>query len=140
MKKGYITILFTLVCVCGLALGARADEPEDTVIVKVPYDFMVAGRVLPGGTYRVSRVDSAGGLRQLEISSYETHTSVLLIPTVFDDVKTGQPQVSLQHVGDTYFLNAIRTPIGTYAIHVPQSAISVAQMKNQGTGTSSGTN
>ena len=140
MKKGYVTVLFTLICVFGLGLGARADEPEDTVIVKVPYDFVVAGQVLPGGTYRVNRVDGPRGSRELQISSYETHTNVLLVPTVFDDAQTGNPQISLQHVGDTYFLNAIRTPIGTYAIHVPRSAITVAQMKNQGTGTSSGTN
>jgi hypothetical protein len=140
MKNGYVTVLVTLVCVVGLGLGARAEEREDTVIVKVPYDFVVAGQVLPGGTYRVSRLDSARGSRELEISSYETRASVLLIPTVFDDAKTGGPQISLQHVGDTYFLNAIRTPIGTYDIHVPRSAITVAQMKNQGTVTSSGTN
>ena len=140
MNKGYVTVLFTLICVFGLGLGARADEPEDTVIVKVPYDFVVAGQVLPGGTYRVSRVDGPRGSRELQISSYETHTNVLLVPTVFDDAQTGNPQISLQHVGDTYFLNAIRTPIGTYAIHVPRSAITVAQMKNQGTGMSSGTN
>ena len=140
MNTKYVAVLFTLICFVGLGLGARAQEREDTVIAKVPYDFVVGGQVLPGGTYRVSRVDSAHGSRQLEISSYETHASVLLVPTVFDDAQTGQPQISLQHVGDTYFLNAIRTPIGTYAIHVPRSAITIAQMKNQGTGTSSGTN
>jgi len=140
MNKTYVTVIFTLTCVVGLGLGARAEEREDTVIAKVPYDFVVGGQVLPGGTYRVSRVDDASGSLELEISSYETRTSVLLIPTVVDDAQTGHSQISLQHVGDTYFLNAIRTPIGTYVIHVPHSAITVAQMKNQGTVTSSGTN
>lgn len=140
MKKRYVTVLFTLICVLGLGLGARAQEREDTVIAKVPYDFVVGGLVLPGGTYRVSRVDSPRGSRELQISSYETRANVLVIPTVFDDVQTGRPQVSFKHVGDKYFLNAIRTPVGTYAIPIPLSAITLAQMQEHNAVTSSGAN
>ena len=56
MKKQYLTILFTLICVLGLGLRARAQE-EDTVVTKVPFDFVVGDKVLPAGTYRASRVD-----------------------------------------------------------------------------------
>jgi hypothetical protein len=140
MKKGYVTVLFALICVLGLGLGARAQEREDTIVATVPHDFVVGGLVLSAGTYRVSRPDSVHGSRELEISSYETGANVLLIPTVFDDVKTGRPQISFEHVGDTYFLSAIRTPIGTYAIHIPPSAITLAQMKDRRTVTSSGSN
>jgi hypothetical protein len=55
MKKQYVTVLFTLICVLGLGLGARTQE-GDTVVARVPYDFVVGSRVLPAGTYRVSRV------------------------------------------------------------------------------------
>ena len=44
MKKQYVAVLFTLICVLGLGLGARAQE-EDTVVAKVPYDFLVGGRL-----------------------------------------------------------------------------------------------
>lgn len=139
MNKHYVTALLTLICVVGLTLGARAQEREDTVVARVPYDFVVAGVVLPGGTYRVSRVDTDRGARELQISNYETSVNVLLIPTVFDDVKTGRPEISFQHVGDKYFLSSIRTPIGTYALSTPVPAISVAQEK-PGANTTSGTN
>jgi hypothetical protein len=131
MKKQYLTVLFTLICVLGLGVGARAQE-EDTVVAKVPYDFVVGGQVLPAGTYRVSRVDPTTGSRQLEISSYETRASVFVIPTVFDDVQTGHAQFSFEHVGDTYFLSAVETPIGTYSLTIPRSAIRLAQMEQQG--------
>jgi hypothetical protein len=131
MKKQYLTVLFTLICVLGLGLGARAQE-EDTVVAKVPYDFVVGGQVLPAGTYRVSRVDSSGGSRELEISSYETRASAFLIPTYFDDVQTGHAQLNFEHVGDKYFLSAVETPIGTYALTIPPSAIKLAQMEQQG--------
>jgi hypothetical protein len=131
MKKQYPAVLFAMVCVFGLGLSARAQE-QDTVVTNVPFDFVAGGQVLPAGTYRVSRVDSTSGSRELEISGYETRASVFVIPTLFDDVQSGKAQLNFEHLGGTYFLNAIKTPIGTYAIDIPPSAIKLAQMQQQG--------
>jgi len=138
MKKQYLTILFTLICVLGLGLRARALE-EGTVVTKVPFDFVAGGKVLPGGTYRVSRVHPFTGSRELEITSYETHASVFVIPTVFDDVQSGNAQLNFEHLGDTYFLSGIETPIGTYAVTLPPSAVKLAQMQQQ-SGSHAGSN
>jgi hypothetical protein len=137
MKKQYLTVLFTLICVLGLGLGAGAQE-EDTVIARVPYDFVVGGHVLPAGTYRVSRVDATGH-RELEIKRYETGASAFLLPTFFDNAQVGHAQLSFEHVGDKYFLSAVETPIGTYAVSIPRSAIELAKMEQQGA-SSSGSN
>jgi hypothetical protein len=139
MKKQYVAVLFTLICVLGLELGARAQESGDTVVAKVPHDFIVGGRVLPAGTYRVSRVHLPSGSRELEISSYETRAGALLIPTVFDSAQTAHTQLNFEHVGDKYFLSAVETPIGTYAITVPPSAVILALKEQQST-SSSGSN
>ncbi|HUE51211.1 MAG TPA: hypothetical protein VMO80_02620 [Terriglobales bacterium] len=139
MKKQYIAVLFTLICVLGLELGARAQEFEDTVVARVPHDFVVGGQVLPAGTYRVSRVYPYYASRELKISSYETRASVFVIPTLFDDVQTEHAQLNFEHVGNKYFLNAIKTPIGTYALTVPPAAIKLAQ-KEQQSASSSGSN
>jgi len=128
MKKQYVTVLFTLICVVGLGLRARAQE-EGTIITKVPFDFVAGGKVLPAGTYRVSRVNT--GSRELEISSYETRAEVFLIPRVFADVQSGRAQLNFEHVGDQYFLSTIETSIGRYAITIPPSAIKVAQTEQQ---------
>jgi hypothetical protein len=136
MKKQYLTVLFTLICVLGLGLGARAQE-EDTVVAKVSFDFVIGGKVLPAGTYRVSRVNTSGS-RELEISSYDARTGVLLIPTVFDDFQTGHAQLKFEHVGSKYFLSTIETPIGTYDTTIPPSAIELARMEQQGTSSSGG--
>ena len=117
MKKQYLTVLFTLICVLGLGLSARAQE-EDTVVTKVPFDFVAGGKVLPAGTYTVSRVDPTRGSRELEIRSYETRASVFVLPTVFDDVRSDTAQLNFEHLGDTYFLSAIETPIGTYSVDI----------------------
>src|SRR5271154_5698343 len=122
MKKQYLAVLFTLICVFGLGLSARAQE-QDAVVTNVPFDFVAGGKVLPAGNYRVMRVRPSSGSRDLEISSYETGVSAFVIPTVFDDVQSGHAQLKFDHLGDTYFLHAIKTPIGTYAIDIPPAAI-----------------
>jgi hypothetical protein len=139
MKKMCVAVLCALISVSGVALRASAQEPEDTVVVKLPYDFVVDGLVLTKGEYRVSRVDNVSGARELEISSFDTKMSVLVLPTLFDDAETGQPKIILEHLGGRYFLSAITTPIGTYAIPLPPSAITLAQTNDRGTVTSSGT-
>jgi len=136
MKKQYLAVLFTLICVLGLGLSARAQE-QDTVVTNVPFDFIAGGKVLPAGTYRVSRVDSTSGSRELEISSYDTRASVFVIPTLFDDVQSGKAQLNFEHLEGAYFLNAIKTPIGTYAIDIPPAAIKLAQTQ-QPSGSHSG--
>jgi hypothetical protein len=137
MTKQYWTVLFTLSCVLGFGLHAHA-QAEDTVVAKVPYDFVVTGQLLPAGTYRVSRPNSPA-TRELEIWSYETGASAFLIPTFFDDAQTGHAQLRFEHAGNKYFLSGIETPIGTYAITIPRSAITLALMEEQHT-SSSGSN
>lgn len=137
MRKQYSTVLFTLVCICGLALGAHA-QAKDIVVAKVPYNFVVGGQVLPAGTYKVRPISVTGGTGQLEISNYESRASIFLIPTFFDDLQTGHAQLTFEHAGDKYFLSGIETPSGTYAITVPNSAIRVAQMEQDGSATSGG--
>ena len=137
MKKQYLSVLFTLICVLGFGLGALAQE-EDTVVTTVPFDFVVGRQVLPAGMYKVRRVDPQG-TRELQIQSYETGASAFLSPTFFDDTQIGHAQLNFEHAGDKYFLSGIETPIGTYAITVPRSAIRLALMEQQGT-SSSGSN
>jgi hypothetical protein len=130
MKRQCLVILFTLICVLGLGLSSRAQE-EDTVITKVPFDFVAGGKVLPAGKYTVNRVAPASGSRELEMRSYERRASVFVLPTVFDDVRSDKAQLHFEHLGDTYFLSAVETPIGRYTIDIPPSAIKLAQTQQQ---------
>jgi len=140
MKKQYSTVLLTLVCICGLALGTHAQN-EDAVVTKVPHDFVVGNLVLPAGTYRVSRVSAVRGPTLLNIKSYETGVSTFLIPTFFDDRAATRPhaRLSFEHAGDKYFLSGIETPAGMYTVRVRPSALALAQMEQEGA-SSSGSN
>jgi hypothetical protein len=131
MKKQYLGVVFTFICILGLGLAARAQD-ESTVVVKVPYDFVIAGKVLPAGSYRTSRVDFPSASRELAISGYETGASALLVPTLFDDAQAGHAQFSFERIGNKYYLSAVETPIGRYAISIPTSATKLAQTKPLG--------
>lgn len=137
MKRQYVTVLFSLICVIGFVPGARAQD-EDTVVAKVPYDFVIGGQLLPAGAYRVSRVDS-GGLRELIIRSSDTGVAVLVTPTVFAYAPHERAKLSLRPVAGTYFLTAIQTLNGVYTMAIPRSAIRLAQMEQRGA-SSSGSN
>ncbi len=130
MKKQNLSFLFTLVCIFGLGLVARA-QGEEAIVAEVPYDFVVGTLQFPAGTYTAGRIDSPNGSRTLEIRSHETGATILLIPSAFDDLKTEHTRFNFEHAGDIFFLSGIETHMGRYSIVVPQSAIVTAQMKQQ---------
>jgi hypothetical protein len=138
MRKWYVAISVALMCVITLGLTAQAQD-EDTVVANVPYDFVASGAVLPAGTYRISRVDT-GGIRELEISSYETGASALLLPTVFADAPGEHAHLTLRLVGGKYFLSGIQTANGVYTLALPRSVVMMAQTGQHGGMSSSGSN
>jgi hypothetical protein len=135
MKKLYLNVVLTLTCLLGLGLGARAQDAS-RVVVTVPFEFVAGGETLPAGTYTVSRV-SPEAKPGLVIRSYDK--SAFLLAMAFDGVSADQAKLGFEHVGDKYFLSKIETPAGIYTIGTPRAMIKVAQRKDQGTLSSSGT-
>lgn len=119
MKK-QLAVLFTLSCILGLGVAARAQD-EGTVIATVPYDFVAGGAKLPAGTYTISCVNTFGA-PELLVRSPETGAGGYIIPTAFNHVAAQNAQISLQSVGGKYFLNKIQTSKGVYTIAIPRSA------------------
>ncbi len=58
----------------------------------------------------------------------------------FEGVSADEAELGFEHVGDKYFLSKIETPASVYAIRTPRAVTQVAQMKDHGTGSSSGAN
>jgi hypothetical protein len=57
-----------------------------------------------------------------------------------DGVSADHAELSFKHVGDKYFLSEVKTLAGVYAIRTPRPMTQVAQMKDRGAMSSSGTN
>jgi hypothetical protein len=136
MKNSYSAVVLTLTCLLGLGLSARAQD-VDKVAVKVPFEFVAGGQTLPAGTYNVTRV-SDQAFPGLVIRSSDN--SAFLLPMFFDGVSADHAELQFEHVGGKYFLSEVKTPAGVYALRTPRPMTQVAQMKDQGTMSSSGTN
>jgi len=136
MKASYFTAVLSLTCLLGLGISARAQDTEG-VRVNVPFEFVAGGTTLPAGAYTVGRV-SLDEHSVIAISSYRHGAFVL--PIAVDGTPAEQPKLSFEYVGDKHFLREVDTSGGIYTFALPQAMIALAQAKDQGTVSSSGTN
>jgi hypothetical protein len=135
MKKSYLAVVLTLMCLLGLNLSARAQD-AGKVVVNVPFEFVAGGEILPSGTYSISRV-STQSPQGLVIRSYDN--SAFLLPIVFDGAPADHAQLTFRQVEDKYFLSKIETPVGVYTIRTPRGMTELAQKRHDGM-SSSGSN
>ena len=123
--KTYARILSAFLGLAALALGTRAQE-IDQIAVNIPHDFVVGGKTLPAGNYRVNRL-SQGDLAELVITSVENRAGALFRSTEVRATREDKPSLRFQHIGDQYFLSQIETQEHTFTIPVsPKAAALVA--------------
>jgi hypothetical protein len=136
MKKSIVTVVLTLTCLLGVGISAHAQDTEG-VRVKVPFEFVAGGKTLPAGTYTIGRL-SLEAYSGIAISGYGH--GALVLPIAVDGTPAGQPKLSFEHVGGKYFLSQVDTAGGIYTFALPQAMVALAQAKDQGSVSSSGTN
>jgi len=120
--------LLILTSLCGLRVGARAETHRE-VTVNIPYEFVAGGRTLPAGTYTISRL-SDDRLTGLSIVSYEQRSGVLVSTNQFENRPGNDAKVSLERVGDMYYLSSIETLDGVYTVSLPRSISVLARSKH----------
>lgn len=141
MKKLCLRIAVALVGFAGLGITAKA-QVADQIVVTIPFEFVVAGKTLPAGTYRVNRVsdDKWDGL---VFRSFETRAGVIVRPTEVQSASADQAKVSFEKAGDEHFLSKIQTGDNVFTIPVSREAILLASGKshtNTAPGSSTGAN
>lgn len=135
MRKQFLRILIVFFSFAGLSMAARA-QVRDQIAVTIPFEFVVAGKTLPAGTYNVNRVTDAYP-RTLILHSFENHTSVLVVPSQVEGRSADKVHVSFERVGGQYFLSKIETADNVFTIPVSRSAIMELAARNS-TSASSG--
>jgi len=135
MKKLCLRIVVALVGFAGLGITAKAQVP-DQIIVTIPFEFVVAGKTLPAGTYRVNRV-SDDKREGLIFSSVENRASAIVHPIEVESAPADKAQVSFEKAGEEHFLSKIETADNVFTIPVSRAAILLASGKSH-TGTASG--
>jgi hypothetical protein len=126
-------VVGVLAAVFGMAAFAMAAKAttSDQLVVKVPYEFVVGGKTLPAGTYRVNRLsDSSTG--ELALVNLDNHAGVLLNASEWEDARVDQPKLQFQQIAGQYFLSTIQTAEHVFAIPVSKAAIMEAMKSHQG--------
>jgi len=123
MKKQYLRILLAAAGFAGLGITAKA-QVLDQVVVTIPFEFVVAGKTLPAGTYRTNRI-SNDKYEGLILSSVENHVSVILHPTMVESTHDENAQASFQETGDQRFLTTIET--GDNLFTIPESSVAIQE-------------
>jgi hypothetical protein len=128
MKKLCLRIAVALVSFAGLGITAEA-QVVDQIVVTIPFEFVVTGKTLPAGTYRVSRV-SDDRWSGLIFSSFENRASVIVHPTKVESAPAEKAHVSFKTAGDEHFLSKIETVNNVFTIPVSRAAILLASGKS----------
>lgn len=115
--KSNMLIAIALLSLAGLAVPVHAQE--GSVVVTVPFEFVVGGTTLPAGRYTVSR-NSSLDTSPLLVANRD-HGAYLL-PTAFDSTKGGNTSLSFEQIGSEPVLSQIKTLDGTYTIDNTQEA------------------
>jgi len=130
VKNFRIRILSAVFGLAALAITAKG-QTVDHLIVNIPYEFVVAGKTLPAGTYRVSRINDKDE-RQLIISSFENREAVMVISNEVSPIRTDSPSLSFEQAGGEYFLSKIATAEHVFTIPVSKRAVLEAIAKTHG--------
>lgn len=128
MKKHFVRIATAFFGCAILAIAAKA-QVSDQLVVRVPYEFVVAGKTLPAGTYRVTRVTDSD-TKELVLTSFENRAGVLIVSDVVETAQADKPSLTFQKVGGQHFLSKIETEDHVFEISVPKSAVLVAATKS----------
>jgi len=97
--------------------------------VKIPYEFVVAGKTLPAGNYRVTRANDRDE-RVLALSSFENRvTAFILANEVSDRTRGEQTSVSFEKVGGQHLLSKVETAEHVFTIPASSPAVPEIAMK-----------
>ena len=128
MNKICVFAAMAVMCLFVTDRTALAQDPP-LLIVSVPFEFVVATRTMPAGSYRVSRAsfDAHSGLI---ISGPES--SALVLPIAVDDGSAMQSgALDFERIGDKYILAKVETPDHAYAVAVPHATTMLVQVKDR---------
>jgi len=93
---------------CVLALNAPSAFAQSSATAKVPFPFIVDGRVLPAGEYRVTPVEDYADV--MAITSTNSQSQALTVVESVEPSRATNPEpctFQFRKVGDHYFLSQI---------------------------------
>lgn len=104
----------------GIALGftPHASAQRATVVANVPFDFSIAGQILPQGEYRIA---ADGNFLSIQDSELKPHRFLLGVPG--EPSKDGKTALVFDDVDGNYFLRKIVTTAGGINMEFDESKL-----------------
>ncbi|HTT34240.1 MAG TPA: hypothetical protein VMH48_11605 [Methylomirabilota bacterium] len=131
MKKLYLRLFLVVAGLAVCSFPAMAQS-VDELVVKVPFSFVAAGRTLPAGEYRVTRMNDSEPWILL-FRSRENQANSVLLRVDDEESPSGKTLVNFVAVGDQHFLSRIQTLDHTYKFEVPRTDTLLAGVPQKGT-------
>jgi hypothetical protein len=135
MKKSYLNVALTLTVLLGAGINALAQDP-DSVIAKVPFEFVVGTKTLPAGTYSIGHFSTVNS--GLLIKS--DHNGEFVLPIDADDAPGGPAKLTFEQVGGKHFLSKIETPEHVYNLGTSPEKIKLGAVRENDNASSAGGN
>jgi hypothetical protein len=96
----------------------------------IPFDFQVAGKTVPAGTYAVYRETTGSGAPMIWIRSLETRLTLYTPVASAKAGSAGQPKLVFRKYGDRYFLAEVwfaEESVGhVYPVSKPEKELATA--------------
>ena len=109
VAKGFAKLgLLAVMTIIAASASAKAQSLEYRLTANIPFDFSVAGKKLPAGTYWVNRAQQSQGDTVVLIRSTDGHSNItrLTIPVMaVKPMRIGS--LVFHRYGDEYFLSEI---------------------------------
>jgi hypothetical protein len=120
MKHANWLVVVTLVVLSGMAAAQLIGSTK--VVAQVPFEFMVANKIVPAGEYTVQAFTMDGNT--LVIRNAEARVG-LVSPSSQSEGKQEASHYALvfKHYGDRYFLSAIKLQGSNITYRFPESKV-----------------
>jgi hypothetical protein len=120
MKQANWLVVVTLVVLSGMAAAQRIGSTK--VVAQVPFEFMVANKIVPAGECVVQAANDDGRILMIR----NTEAKVALMST--SSQAEGKQDASdyalvFQHYGDRYFLSGIKLQGSNITYLLPESKV-----------------
>ena len=136
MKHNILHAFLAIGLLTALVTGGHA-QTLDTIIVNVPFDFIVGNTTLPAGTYTVDRALSSNP-NGLVLRGRDGNSTILT--SGITGTSDGSPRLVFNRYGSQYFLHEIRTLAGVRELSRSRTEVKLAEMQKHETISASGSN
>ena len=135
MNKLLVRSFLVLAASAALSIPAKA-QAVDQLVVKIPFEFVAAGRTFPAGEYKISRLSDQSP-RTLVLTSLQNRGDNVMLRAETEETSLGEPKLGFITVGDEHVLSRIQTDSYAYTIAVPRADTLMAAAARNGAAASS---